>query len=244
MKAKWVAVVVGLVGFGMPAVGQAAGTRDCSDRPLVPGANLRRCDLRPLQLATLDVHGADMRRATLAGMILGGGADGPRTNFKGVLLDRADLTGVVFGDNDLSGASFRYAQMRRTDYEDVTLANADLYRADLRGASFTNGGIAGADFERADLRGARLTRTDASDPGLQTSFRRADLTGADLSDADFSGATFERANLTGANLAEAVLTSARFRRAILSRVIWSNTTCPDGTNSDTNGGTCIGHLLT
>ena len=42
-----------------------------------------------------------------------------------------------------------------------------------------------------------------------------------------------RANLTGANL---------------TGVSWFNTTCPDGTNSNSNGGggvpsTCIGHLF-
>jgi uncharacterized protein YjbI with pentapeptide repeats len=37
-----------------------------------------------------------------------------------------------------------------------------------------------------------------------------------------------RANLTGANL---------------TGVLWSNTTCPDGSNSKDNIGTCIGHLL-
>lgn len=243
MKANRLAVAAALVGLAVPAAGQAVTTRDCSDRPLVPGADLRRCDLRPVQLATLDLHGADMSRANLAGMDLGGGADGPRTNFRDVLLDRAELTGVTFGDNDLTGASFRRAEMRNTGYEDATLTNADLFRADLRGASFTNGGIAGADFERADLRRATLVRTDASDRGLRTSFRRAKLTGADLSDADFSGAIFERANLTGVNFTEAILTGARFRRAVVSRVTWSNTTCPDGTNSDAHGGTCIGHLV-
>jgi hypothetical protein len=25
-------------------------------------------------------------------------------------------------------------------------------------------------------------------------------------------------------------------------VTWSNTTCPDGTNSNNDGGTCTGHL--
>ena len=38
------------------------------------------------------------------------------------------------------------------------------------------------------------------------------------------------ANLTGANLVFATVTG----------VVWGNTTCPDGSNSDTNGGTCVG----
>ena len=31
--------------------------------------------------------------------------------------------------------------------------------------------------------------------------------------------------------------------AVLTGVTWDNTTCPDGTNSDVNGGTCEGHLI-
>ena len=40
-------------------------------------------------------------------------------------------------------------------------------------------------------------------------------------------------DLTGADL-----TGANLHRADLTGVIWSNTTCPDGTNSNNDGGTC------
>jgi uncharacterized protein YjbI with pentapeptide repeats len=43
--------------------------------------------------------------------------------------------------------------------------------------------------------------------------------------------------LTGANLSGANLNSAT-----LTGVKWNNTTCPDGTNSNADAGTCIGHL--
>jgi uncharacterized protein YjbI with pentapeptide repeats len=235
-------VLVALAAVSGVVPAGAAGTRDCTDRPLEPGADLRRCDLRPLQLATLDLNGADMRRATLAGMTLGGGADGPRTNFRDVRLDRADLRGVPFGDLDLTGASLTRADLRRTGWEDTTAMNADLSRADLRGASLSFGGIAGANFQRADLRGARLRSTYGAYAGLQTDFRRADLSGADISNASLAAARFERADLTRADLTDTDLTGARFARATLTEVTWSNTTCPDGTNSDANGGTCLGHL--
>jgi uncharacterized protein YjbI with pentapeptide repeats len=44
------------------------------------------------------------------------------------------------------------------------------------------------------------------------------LTGADLTGADLRGATG------------------------LESATWVNTICPDGTNSDTSGATCLGHL--
>jgi hypothetical protein len=85
-----------------------------------------------------------------------------------------------------------------------------------------------------------LNLTDANLAG-------ANLTGANLSDANLTGANLAGANLTGANLAGANLTGANLTRAHLvfanlNEVTWSNTTCPDGTNSNADRGTCIRHL--
>jgi uncharacterized protein YjbI with pentapeptide repeats len=56
-------------------------------------------------------------------------------------------------------------------------------------------------------------------------------------------ADFYRANLTDAVFQDADLTGASFRAARgLATVTWTDVTCPDGTNSDVNGGTCLGHL--
>ena len=63
------------------------------------------------------------------------------------------------------------------------------------------------------------------------------LSGANLSGADLTGANLNRADLTGADLAGANLAGAN-----LNRVIWSNTTRPDGTTSNDDGNTCLGHL--
>jgi hypothetical protein len=43
----------------------------------------------------------------------------------------------------------------------------------------------------------------------------------------------------GANLSGAMVTGANF-----NNVTWSDTTCPDGTNSNADGGACAGHLQT
>ena len=56
--------------------------------------------------------------------------------------------------------------------------------------------------------------------------RRANLRRADLRHADLRGA-----NLYCANLYFADLTSTNLYFANLSRVIWNNTTCPDGVNT-------------
>jgi hypothetical protein len=79
------------------------------------------------------------------------------------------------------------------------------------------------------------------------SFRNADLT-----DLDFHGASLRNVDLTGADLTGANLLDADLAGAVLEDVTWSNTTCPDGTNSDSRatkdaagaltGGTCEGHM--
>lgn len=75
------------------------------------------------------------------------------------------------------------------------------------------------------------------------SLRNGDLQGADL-----SGAFLGYADLTGADLTDANLQGANLTGAKVSDVIWANTICPDGTNSDDvaradgTKGTCEGHL--
>lgn len=98
------------------------------------------------------------------------------------------------------------------------VACTSLSGCNLHGTTLTNGNLAGANLSGANLNGANLSGTN--------------LTGANL-----SGANLANANLTGANLSGAITTGANFNRAT-----WSNTVCPDGTNSDSDGGSCVGHL--
>src|SRR5262249_52158236 len=113
------------------------------------------------------------------------------------------------------------------------MAYAELQNTDL--LSFHD--LTGYNLSNSDLTGARLYRSNLTS---------ANLTGARLIFADLTGANLTNANLTNANLTDATLTQARLTGsnltgANLTRVIWSDTTCPDGTNSDNDGGTCVGH---
>lgn len=56
---------------------------------------------------------------------------------------------------------------------------------------------------------------------MNAELSEADLTAASLIGADLSGATTVGADSTG--------------------TVWSETTCPDGTNSDLHGYTCVGY---
>lgn len=73
------------------------------------------------------------------------------------------------------------------------------------------------------------------------------LRNTNLSGADLSGSSLAGADLTGADLSGVDLRGAILRGAIVKDVKWSNTTCPDGTNSDDSAdasgkGSCEGHL--
>jgi outer membrane protein assembly factor BamB len=71
---------------------------------------------------------------------------------------------------------------------------------------------------------------------------RANLAGANATNANLTGTYLDGANLSSANLSQAKLQGATLTHANLSGVTWSQTTCPDGTNSNADGGTCTGHL--
>jgi hypothetical protein len=74
-------------------------------------------------------------------------------------------------------------------------------------------------------------------PPRPADLRNSSLAGANLRDVDLRNALLDNADLTGADLTGADLTGASIKG-----VVWSNTTCPDGLNSDSAGDTCAGHL--
>ena len=59
---------------------------------------------------------------------------------------------------------------------------------------------------------------------------------------DFSGMNFSNFDMSGADLSGSNLTGANLIGTNLQSVIWSNTICPDGSNSDDNGNTCENNL--
>lgn len=133
---------------------------------------------------------------------------------------------------DLAGADFKNADLSGEDLRSANLTGANLSRADLRDADLTGATLIDANLTRADLR-------DGDDPDdigailLSANLTRANLHFAKLTAADF----------TGANLTETNLRSATGLTAVnLTGVTWDATICPDGSNSDANGGDCLSNL--
>ena len=93
--------------------------------------------------------------------------------------------------------------------------------------------VPGSDLTGADLSTCRLVHDD---------LHGATLVDADLTGANVAPANLESADLTGADLTRTRLLLAPMAHATLTGVTWSATVCPDGTNSDSHGATCAGHL--
>jgi uncharacterized protein YjbI with pentapeptide repeats len=200
------------------------------------GANLTDANLESTNLWRTDLSGTDLTNAVLLG-----------TNFRyanltGAILTDADLYGIFAVD--LGGCPAALPAGWVCANENIVGPGAFAYEADLSGASFVgldltgvvvpDGNLTGADFSGANMYGSLLAGANLTDTVLvgtqltYTNLSRANLTRTDLSHADLSHAAF----YDGAG-------------ATLVDVVWNQTTCPDGTVSDTNGTSpesCCGHI--
>ena len=158
----------------------------------------------------------------------------PGIDLAGCDLTKSDSLGVIVPSKiELEGGDLDQAVLSYLDLEGTDLQGADFVYALMKGARLTEAKLTEANLAYADLRFANLTRANLTDADLtNTDLTLANLTDADLTRADLARADLDETNLTRANLTDANLTD----------VTWHNTTCPDGTYSDKDGGTCSGHL--
>ena len=174
----------------------------------------------------------------------------------------ADLQGCDLSDADLSDANLTDANLSGANLSGANLTDANLNGANLNGAlldGVTSGGITGTPSALpnsdwmliqgyligpfATLTDANLTDADLTDADLEgATLNDANLTGANLSGATLNDAVLTGATLTDANLTDATLNDANLSDADISAVIWSDTTCVNGTNSNNDDGTCANDL--
>ena len=184
-------------------------------------------------------------------------------------LGKTTRVGVVAGQgpncSDLSpGANLQYCKYKDANLAGADLAGADLFDAslfqtNLTGADLANATLTGADLNYANLADTNLAGTvfDTTDPSLADYMTSGGVVGTPavfppswgLVDgylvgpvANLTGADLTGANLSGFDLLDTNLTNANLSGADLSGVIWSNTICPDGTNSNNDGDTCVNNL--
>ena len=120
----------------------------------------------------------------------------------------------------------------RTGTQNLSGINLDL--ANIAFANLLNENFSGTSFIRAVI---TATNIDGGN------FTNSDLENSNLTASAFRGADFLNSNLTNVDMTDANLEGAvNMMSATRSGIIWSSTRCPDGTSSNSNGGTCEGHL--
>jgi uncharacterized protein YjbI with pentapeptide repeats len=220
-----------------------------------PGANLYDADLSNLDFGGVDLTGADLNGADIQGTemstsSLDGVYSGQVTGTPASLPSEWNLVaGYLVGP----GANLESENLDQIDFSDLDLAGVDLSGANIVQTAFDGTNLAGADLEGTSSYG--ITGTPSALPtgysliggyfvGPGVALWGEVLSGLNLTNVDFTGATltnvdFTDADLDGVNLTNADLLGAELTGASLSGVVWSNTTCPDGTDSGSDGGTCI-----
>ena len=215
------------------------------------GANFDNADLDGANLGATNLADANLNDASLSD-----------TYFYNAYLGDATLTGAYFGSADLQNAYLDGANLTEADLVNANLSDTTLTNANLADASLSNvssGGITGTpstlplgwDVQGGYLIGPGANLSDAQLAGVAYLFE-ADLEGTNLSNADLSGDVLESANLSAANLnganlsnanlGTANLTNATLTGADVNGVVWVDATCPDGTNSNNDGDTCVNNL--
>ena len=148
----------------------------------------------------------------------------------------AELIGAIDWANQT--VNWAYMDLNFVDLTGAELKGANLSYANLFSAQMNLVNLSGAKLNYAKLDGANLNFADISNADLSSAILgNADLTNASLVEANLTDAFMTNTDLTNANLFGAVFTNA-----LLDGVTWSDTICPDGTNSNDNGNTCINNI--
>jgi uncharacterized protein YjbI with pentapeptide repeats len=183
---------------------------------------------------------------------------GPGDDFSGVdfpaLASQPNLTGWNLAGSTFAGANLTGVDLDSTNLSNVQFANANLTNADLYEDNLAGDNLQGAILTGSDLaivESGDITGTPADLPenwwlldgyllGPDAALISANLAGLNLTGVDLAGADLYLSTLAGANLTDANLDgTGELDDVDTTGAIWSNTICPDGTNSDNDQGTCV-----
>jgi uncharacterized protein YjbI with pentapeptide repeats len=220
-------VVIMLLTSTSHASAQGTVGADCTEPPnLVPFADLVNCDLSGREMEGVDLSNANLTGANLNDASLF------TTTLDDAIFDNASLLNTIMEDAHAHRASFINADLR----------GADLYFANFNDANLTGANISNTWLHSFDLPGAIVQNANFSGSNMRfMNMRDTDLRGADLSFAELL-----YVNLSNADLRDATLLGAERGNGVsLDGVIWGNTICADGSNSDDDDGdnfTCEGNF--
>ncbi|MGB7049969.1 MAG: pentapeptide repeat-containing protein [Acidimicrobiales bacterium] len=220
-------------------------------------ANLQGCNISGETLSGINLTGADLDGTNLYGDSLDG-ANLTDVNATNADLYHADLTGADLTDANLTDADMNGATF--SNYINNVLVAADINGANLNNNNNTAtggdnyldviewGGLTGTPTTLPS--GWGITEGYLLGPGIAPSgpyganLSNGQLVNIDLTDANLTSAYLTDANLTNVNMTDTDLYGASFSGATLTNITWNSTTCPDNTNSATNGSdpeSCVGY---
>ena len=155
-----------------------------------------------------------------------------------------DYISSAFSNTSLQSIDLSFRNMPNTDFTNSAFGSG----ANFNYGNFSNSNFTGAGLEmgsqNVNFTGSTFSGADLSNSGLNDSnFTGADLSNLTIGNSNFGGSDFSDANFTNSSLTNVGFANATgLDSANLSGVTWSGVNCPDQTNSDDNGNTCIGHL--
>jgi uncharacterized protein YjbI with pentapeptide repeats len=207
------------------------------------GDNLANANLDDTGLAAVNLQNGSLANATLINANLAGanlaGVDIAGADFTGAALTQVSSGGVGGPPLHLPANWFLvgpngYLVGPGADLEDANLVKASMAGADLIDSNLTGANISLVNLDGADLQNADLSGIDATD----TNLAGANLADASMQKAAIYGtalqhASMPSANLTDANIGQSNLQGANLSGATLTGITWTDTICPDGSNSNT-----------
>ncbi len=190
--------------------------------------DLRKADLRDLDLSAQDLRASDLSDALLSRANLA------RADLSGAILMRADLEDVRCEGARLVGADLTRAVIDGARFDGACLDEATLARVrgskvSLREASAVGAGFVGAKLPRAHLEGSILTGADFTEAELDDAvFDGAQMAKVRLYKARGHNTSFARCDMPNARCEGAVFEHATFRGVVADDSVWERadvTTC-------------------
>jgi len=135
-----------------------------------------------------------------------------------------------------------------------TTTSSRFAKCDYSRANFSGDNAPGIDFNQTAWSFALMNDVQMqSSSFVDSNFSHATITNANFNAANFNHVNFADANLTGSVFSSATMLDDDFAganlhlaqslsAASLAGSLWRDTTCPNGTNSDHDGGTCVHDL--
>jgi uncharacterized protein YjbI with pentapeptide repeats len=197
---------------------------------ILTGANLAGADLTGTVLAHEQSSGLRGTPAALPAnwSLLGGYLFGPEADLHGVNLNDTTLTGVDVSGADLGNTQFIGANLANANLSGADLTNALIDRATLTSTNFHDANLTDANVSLSDLTGANLSGANLTYLGGSANLTSANLSGANVTNANFNSANLTKASLAGVTgLGQVTASNLDWQY-----ITWSDTTCPDGSNSD------------